>query len=193
LDIAQQPRNAAIAPQGKEKPMKRVSRLSLGFAVAVVLLAVGSMAVAVDDFAQRGQLTSQIDYRFVGHLQQWDLEGRLLVWQGSIVGDFTGEMKWWFEIPSPVSGGPFEGGRVSFYSARWEIWDGDELLLAGESAGKTVFPDGADGMWDGHGVVTEAAEGLNPLKGRKVYETGPVVVGELPPLTFSGTGMFLMY
>ncbi len=27
-----------------------------------------------------------------------------------------------------------------------------QLLLAGDSAGKAVFPDDADGMWDGHGV-----------------------------------------
>jgi hypothetical protein len=34
------------------------------------------------------------------------------------------------------------------------------MLIAGESAGKTagktVYGDDEDGMWDGHGVVTEA-------------------------------------
>lgn len=138
-------------------------------------------------------LTSEIDYWFVGHLDQWDEEGRLLVWEGTIEGALTGEMKWWFAIPSPVSGGSFVGGGVAFYSSKWEIWDGAELLLAGESAGKTVFPDGADGMWDGHGVVTEASKELNRLKGRKVYETGPVVVGSTPPVSYTGTGMFLVY
>ncbi len=170
----------------------------LGAVLATSMALAGSLAFAADDFAHRGQLTSEIDYWFAGHLNQWDDEGRLLVWQGAITGDLTGEMKWWFVIPSPVSGSQFENGRVAFYSARWEIWDGEELLLAGESAGKTVFPvdeDGVtkDGIWDGHGVLTEAAAGLNPLKGRKVYETGPVVVGDSPPVTYSGKGMFLVY
>ena len=152
------------------------------------------MAFAGDGAVLRGQLTSEMDYWFVGHLGQLDDEERLLVWEGTIQGDFTGEMKWWFVVPSPVSGSPYYmGGEVAFYSARWEIWDGDELLLAGESAGKTVFPDGADGMWDGHGVVTEASKGFNPLKGRKVYETGPVIVGSNPPVSYSGTGMFVIY
>ena len=153
----------------------------------------GPMAFAGDGAVFRGQLTSEIDYWFVGHLNQWDDEGRLLVWEGTIEGDFTGEIKYWFVIPSPVSGSAYVGGEVEFYSARWEIWDGEELLLAGESAGKTVFPDGADGMWDGHGVVTEASKGFNPLKGRKVYETGPVIVGSNPPVSYSGTGMFVIY
>jgi hypothetical protein len=102
-------------------------------------------------------------------------------------------MKWWFVRPSPVSGTIFMGGQVGFYSARWEIWDGEELLLAGESAGKTVFPEGADGMWDGHGVVMEAGRRLNPLKGRKVYESGPVILGSAPPFTYTGIGMFVIY
>lgn len=150
----------------------------------------GQMAVANDGGIRRGQLTNQIDYWYVGYLDQWDDEGRLLVWEGTITGDLTGEMKWWFVIPPPVPGGAFEGGEVAFYSARWEIWDGEELLLAGESAGKTVFPVGEDGMWDGHGVVTEASEERNPLKGRKVYESGPVLFGMGPP---NGTGLFLIY
>jgi hypothetical protein len=153
----------------------------------------GPMAFADDGAVLRGQLTCEINYWFVGHLNQWDDEGRLLVWEGTIEGDITGEGKWWFVIPSPVSGSAYVGGEVVFYSARWEIWDGEELLLAGESAGKTVFPDGADGMWDGHGVVTEASKGFNPLKGRKVYESGPVFVGSDPPVSYSGTGMFVIY
>ena len=139
------------------------------------------------------RLTSEIDYRFVGHLEQLDDEGRLFVWAGTIEGDFTGEMKWWFVQPSPVSGSTYMGGKAAFYAARWEFWAGEELLLAGESAGKTVFPDGADGMWDGHGVVTEASGEFDALKGRKVYETGPVIVGSDPPVSYSGTGLFLIY
>ncbi len=151
------------------------------------------MAFAAGRAVPKGALTSEIDYWFVGHLGQLDDDGRLLVWEGTIEGDFTGEMKWWFVIPSPVSGNAYLGFEVAFYSARWEIWDGGKLLLAGESAGKTVFPDSADGVWDGHGVVTEASTGFNRLKDRRVYETGPVIVGTTPPLSYSGTGMFLIY
>jgi hypothetical protein len=136
-------------------------------------------------------LTSAIEYWFVAHLGEMDDEGRLLVWEGTIDGDITGTMKWWFGWSPPD--GVYLGGWVAYYTARWEIWDGEELLLAGESAGKTVFPDGADGMWDGHGVVTEASKGFNPLKGRKVYETGPVLMGSDPPVSFSGAGMFVIY
>ena len=172
--------------------IKAVSVLtSLLFVLSMTLT--GAMAFADNDAVPRGQLTSEINYWFVGHYGQFDDEGRLLVWEGSIEGDFTADMKWWFVMPSPASGNPYEGGSVAFYAARWEIWDGESLLLAGESAGKTVFPDGADGMWDGHGIVTEAHGRFNPLKGRKMYETGPVFVGLTPPVSFSGTGMFVIY
>jgi hypothetical protein len=172
--------------------IKAVSVLtSLLFVLSITLA--GSTAFAGDIPVPHGVLTSQIDYFFVGHLGQFDDEGRLLVWEGSIEGDFTGEMKWWFVGPPPASGGTYEGGEVVFYAARWEIWDGESLLLAGESAGKTVFPVGADGMWDGHGIVTEARGRFNPLKGRKTNETGPVIAGTNPPVTFFGTGMFVIY
>ncbi len=153
----------------------------------------GAIASADKNAVPKGQLVSEIDYRFVGHLEQFDDDGRLLVWEGTIKGDLTGEMKYWFVQPPRVSGSTYMGGEVTFYVARWEIWVGEDLLLAGESAGKTVFPDGADAMWDGHGVVTEASSDFNALKGRKVYETGPVIVGSDPPVSFSGTGMFLIY
>jgi hypothetical protein len=163
--------------------------------VLVLSMGLGAQATFADQAAvPTGKLASQIDYFFVGHLAQLDDEGRLLVWEGAISGDINGTMKWWFELPPPVMNSPF-----SFYAARWEIWDDSgKLLLAGESAGKTVFPDGvvpggADGVWDGHGVVTEASGRLNPLKGRKMYETGPVAIGDIPPVTFYGTGMFLIY
>jgi hypothetical protein len=145
-------------------------------------------------FVRGEQLRCEIDYWYVGHLGIYDDEGRKLIWEGTISGDVTGTMKWWFG-PSPASTPPFEGGSVSYYSARWEIWDDIEtvLLLAGESAGKTVFPTGEDGMWDGHGVVTEAHGWYNPLKGCHIYETGPVIIcGDPPPLPY-GTGIFVIY
>ncbi len=152
----------------------------------------GTMAFADDRAVPNGRLVSQIDYSFVGNLGETDTEGRLLVWEATIEGDFMGEMKWWFE-EAPVEDGVFDAGFIAFYAARWEIWSAGELLLAGESAGKTVFPDDADGIWDGHGVVTEANGKFNPLKGREVSETGTVIWGTDPDPLFTGRGMFLIY
>lgn len=162
------------------------------WAMTSLLLAVG-ISFADDGLAATGRLVGKIDYWYVGHLEQLDDEGRLLVWEGTIDGDVTGKVKYWFVLPPPVPGGTFTGGEVAFYVARWEVRADNELLLAGESAGKTVYPDGEDGMWDGHGIVTDASPEFNALKGRKVYETGPVILGSDPPVSFSGTGMFQVY
>jgi hypothetical protein len=69
------------------------------------------------------KLVSEIAYQFVGHLEEFDDQGRLLVWKSTIKGDVTGELKWWFVQPSPVSSQPFTGGRADFYSARWARWN----------------------------------------------------------------------
>lgn len=138
-------------------------------------------------------LIGRIDYWFVGHLGQTDDEGRLLVWEATVQGDVTGEMKWWFVNPPPVDELAFADGRLSFYSARWELWTEGELQLAGHSAGKTVFANGADGIWDGHGRVTVAYGRFSQLKGRSIYETGPVLLGSEPPKSLKGTGTFVVY
>lgn len=167
----------------------RISRLM----VTLLLVIPVALAAAANDDKPGPALASQIEYRFVGHEQQVDDAGRLLVWTATITGDITGTMKWWFEQPAPVADQVYEGGRVSFYAARWEIFVDDKLILAGFSAGKTVLADGEDGIWDGHGVVTDAAGRFGALKGREIYETGPVILGEEPPVTFTGTGLFLVY
>lgn len=172
--------------------IKSVSVLASLLLVLSMTLA-GATAFADKGPVPNGRLASQIDYWFVGHLGQMDYEGRLLVWDGIIQGSFTGEVKWWFVIPGPVARTAFDAGEVAFYAARWEIRVAGELALAGESAGKTVFPTLADGIWDGHGVVTEAKGSFSPLKGRKMYETGTVLLGSTPPVTFTGTGMFSVY
>ncbi len=151
------------------------------------------MAFAENNASPDSLLTGKTDYWFVGHLGQTDNEGRLLVWEATIDGDVKGKMKWWFVNPPPTSDVTYAGGRLTFYAARWELWVNEELLLAGETAGKTDFRDGADGIWDGHGRVTEATGKFSALKGREVYETGPVIVGSDPPKSFSGTGLFLVY
>ena len=85
------------------------------------------------------------------------------------------------------------GGTGIYYEARWEIWVGEKLVLAGESAGKTVTPDQSDGMWDGQGVFTEAYGRFARFKGYKVSETGPGLQGANPPVSLTGTGMFQIY
>lgn len=150
-------------------------------------------ALAQDRDNPDEQIVGKLDYWFVGHLGQKDDEGRLLVWEATVEGDLAGKMKWWFEIPRPVSPLNYTGGRATFYAARWEFWADETLLLAGESAGKTVFPDGADGVWDGHGRVTEGSGKFSDAAGRRVYETGLVLLGQDPPRTFSGTGLFVIH
>ena len=67
------------------------------------------------------------------------------------------------------------------------------MILAGESAGKTVIPDGEDGICDGHGIVLEANGDSSSLKGRKIYETGTVIIPTDPEVPSTGAGMFVIY
>lgn len=159
--------------------------------VSIVLLFACSAVQAKDQNLPYGQLVNQIDYWFAG--DQVDEQGRVLVWEGTITGGIDGDIYWWFVMPPGVQGSPFNVGRTAFYQARWEIWSEDELILAGESAGKTFFVGNQDGIWDGVGVVTEASGKYNTLKGRKIYESGPVVMGDAPPASMYGAGMFSVY
>lgn len=135
-----------------------------------------------------GQLVSKINYWISDDFGMVDDEGRSLVWEGEIAGDLNGYMKWWIDFSKDVPVAELDAGILSFYSGRWEVWsDEGDLLLAGESAGKTFNIVLGDGVWDGVGVVTEAKGKYSPLKGRKTYETGSVVSDGGPP---SGNGMF---
>ena len=138
-------------------------------------------------------LRSRIDYHFVGHQEQTDDAGRVLVWEANVDGDLNGTLKWWFVSPPPVPEVAYSGGRISYYAARWELWQNGELALAGESSGKTDFRDNMDGLWDGHGRVTEGNGEYESLTGRGMYESGPVLLGTEPPITFAGTGVFVVY
>lgn len=159
--------------------------------VSLALLFACSAVQAENQNVPHRQLVNQIDYWFAG--DQVDEQGRLLVWEGTITGDIDGDIYWWFVLPPGVQGSSFNVGRTSFYQARWEIWADEELILAGESAGKTFFVGNQDGIWDGVGVVTEASGRYNTLKGRKIYESGPVVMGDSPPVSMYGAGMFSIY
>jgi hypothetical protein len=140
-----------------------------------------------------GPLAVQIEYRSVGHLEERDGDGWLLAWKADVSGDLEGEMWWWFPATPPAPESKYAGGEVGYYLARWEFWNGDELILAGESAGKTVISDGEDGIWDGHGIVLKASGELSALKGRKIYETGTVIMPTDPDVLSTGSGMFVIY
>ena len=130
-------------------------------------------------------LMSTIDYVFVGNLGSVDGEGRLLVWDGSIHGDIDGQILWWFV----AGGGPPnmpDAAHVGFYEARWEIWDGETLLLAGESGGSTALPQNKDGIWRGNGFVTEVGAGYEAWMDRPIKEGGNVNFAPPP----SGSGFF---
>ena len=161
--------------------------------LVLLSIAAAQIANAEGDSSPDGYFIGEIDYRFVGHLGQVDEKGRLLVWEAKVVGDIQGTMKWWFANPPPSGEITYSGGRLTFYAARWELWGGEELLLAGVSAGKTDFRDGGDGVWDGHGRVTESSAKYEKFNGRSVYETGPVILGSNPPESLAGTGVFLIH
>lgn len=150
-------------------------------------------AFADEDAVVRGPLTCRIEYWSVGHLGERDDQGWLLAWKANVSGDLTGELRYWFPESAPVPEGTYSGGEVGYYLARWELWNGEELILSGESAGKTVIPEGEDGIWDGHGIVMEANGDLSALKGHKIYETGTVIMPSDPAVPSTGSGMFLIY
>ena len=153
----------------------------------------GSTAFAADDAVSKGPLTCQIEYWSVGHLGERNDDGWLLAWKANVSGDLTGELRYWFPETPPAPEGKYAGGEVGYYLARWELWDGDALILAGESAGKTVIPDGEDGIWDGHGVVMETSRDLGSQMGRRIYETGTVIMPADPEVRSTGAGMFVIY
>lgn len=171
----------------------RSARKSTPVILMLSMILAQPIAIADDVDVTGALLNGALDLTYAGHLEKTDENGRLLVWEGSIAGDFAGQIKWWFVDPSPAASTTFMGGKVDYYEARWEIRVGEELVLAGESAGKTVTPSQSDGMWDGHGVVTEAYGKFARFKGYKVYETGPVIYGSNPPVSLTGTGMFQIY
>ena len=176
----------------KTRMEKRISISTITVLALVLMLVLGTVLVDHDvAWAKKPapSLLSTIDYVFVGHLGTVDGEGRLLVWDGTISGDIEGKIKYWF-YPAPIM--PVTA-HVSFYEARWEIFDGDDnLLLAGESAGTTALnlveprPDGKDGIWRGNGIVTEASEEYMDWIGRQTYEGGNVNW----TFPFSGSGIF---
>ncbi len=160
--------------------MKKLSLVLVALALLLALLPAG-MAQAEKPAPS---LTATIDYDFVGHLGQFDAEGRLLVWEVDLSGDIEGVAFWWFEWPLQVT------GKVNHYVAYFEIYDesGQVLLLAGYDFGTTAKPPGREDdiwIWRGVGMVTEAYGVFEDWNGRRVYGSGPVIT----TFPYTGTGI----
>ena len=169
---------------------KQITISTIPVLALALLLVLGT--VLADDTAIEAQksapsLRCTITYNFVGANDPptVDAEGRVLCWDGEIHGDIEGVILWWFDMDHFVS-----IGQVSYYVARWEIYDlADNLILAGDSAGTTAVPPGKDGIWRGKGIVTEASAGFEDWIGRPLYEGGNVTWAA-PGLPDCGEGIF---
>lgn len=134
-------------------------------------------------------LKATTEYSFVGHLGEFDAEGRLLAWQGTTSGDINGIIRWWMVVPFSIT------GQVTHFEEQWEIWDETDsfLLLRGYNAGTTTNRPGKSGVWRSNGVVTWVNPDIPELAqwfGRHMHESGEffwVIQGEFPS---HGTGIF---
>ena len=143
-------------------------------ALILILMLVPTFVAQADKPAPSLRCTTE--YYFVGHLGVFDPEKGLLAWEGTISGDIEGVIQWWM-VMGPVT------GQVTHFEARWEIWDGDDLLLAGDEAGTTTNRPGKTGVWRANGIVTEASERFEDWLGRHVHDGGEfiwVIPGEFP-------------
>jgi len=157
--------------------------------VAVFAL-VAFMAVGVA--LARPPLTFTTEYDFVGGLGIFDADGRLLAWEGPIIGedfegeDFEGVARWWAVIPSM-----WKTGQVSHWLFRWEIWDEevDTLLLAGDEKERTIFRHGKNSVWRANGIVTEASGEYEDWIGSQMHDGGNFtwVIPDVLPDEGSGT------
>jgi hypothetical protein len=110
----------------------------------VLSMTLGTTAIAADNHVPNGRLASQIDYTFVADEEEFDSEGRLLVWVATIAGAFTGEMKWWFELP-PVEDAVFresccwlEKAQVKPYFLLLETLYGTGTVLSRKPKGNST-------------------------------------------------------
>ena len=135
--------------------MKRSAATAAIFIVASPIIACSTTSSESASSAAPPPLFNEIEYRFVGDRGEVDDEGWLLLWVASLEGDLEGEIRWWFEEPNPIADQEIAGASIAYYEGKWEIRIDGGACLEGRSAGKVVTRPGEDGIWDGHGVVTE--------------------------------------
>jgi hypothetical protein len=167
---------------------KRISLSSFTVLALVLMLVLGTVLVDHDVVSAKKpapSLTGATEYDYAGHLLEYDPEGRLLVWRGTISGDINGVMLWWMVVPYK------EVGQTTHYTIRWEIWNFGEtvLLLAGDEAGSTTVRHYKNSIWRANGKVTEASGDFTDWIGRQIHDGGDVDWG-IPPVLPSGEGTF---
>ena len=139
--------------------------------IKLLLASVCLMFAATAAADDPGPLKSTTEYWFVGHLGQFDDQGRLLAWEGIVSGDIDGMIRWWMVVPVSIT------GQVTHFAERWEILDitGTVVYLEGYNAGTTTNRPGKSGVWRSNGVVTWVNPGMPELAqwyGRHMHESG---------------------
>jgi hypothetical protein len=171
---------AAILADAKELVMKLIKLLL----VSTCLLFATTTGVSAAP-----PLNATTEYQFVGHLGEFDADGRLLAWKGTTSGDIEGVIRWWMVVPFSIT------GQVTHFVEKWQIWDATDsfVLLEGFNAGTTTNRPGKSGVWRSNGIVTYVNPNMPELGewfGRHMHESGEffwIVQGELPS---HGTGIF---
>ena len=133
--------------------------------LVISFLALVSTSAAV---SAKNPLNCTTDYYFVGHLGEFDDDGRLLCWKGTVSGDINGEINWWMYILDRTS------TQVTHFAGdRWYIFDSDDnLLLSGDEHGTTTVRHGKNSVWRSNGIVLEAYGDYAIWLGRNVHMGG---------------------
>ena len=123
-----------------------------------------------------------------------------LAWQGTILGDVDGVIRWWAEFyPNPDYPTDSDDQFVLTGVGRWEIWDCDPdypvdcdfddtglLMMAGTDAFGYVSPID----WEGKGIVTYTSEEDAEWFAHRITDGGWVDFAAIP---WYGEGTFIIY
>lgn len=151
-------------------------KLILVLLIVVLLAALLPAAIVLAKAPLRGETT----YEFLAEVYR----GKFVFWKGEVSGDIEGEIIW-FGDPTQMR----STGQASHYDMGWEIWDGDELLLAGEDSGTTTARHGKNSNWRTNGVVVFAHDDFEEWLGRPVHMSGHFT-WVVPGLPEAGDGIF---
>ena len=165
------------------------------FIALIIILMLVPMSIAA---TEKKQLKFETTYSFAGGSAPNDLQGRLIIWSGSVSGAFEGEMEWWMHFGDPAWNRP-TGITNHWEDAVWIIYpdddDPDSYIMGGEWGSTTMLPETAqkDAVWRANGEVTDASDGYTYLIGRRIHDGGNVVLGNNFPFTAYGWGEFRIH
>jgi len=134
------------------------------------LLLICSLSLGMVQTTQaKNPLHCTMDYIFVGHLQIFDDDGRILAWEGTVSGAINGEIKWYMFILDKKC-----PQVTHFADDRWYIFDSEtgELLLKGDEKGTTTIRHGKNSVWRANGIVLETNGDFAIWLGRHVHMGG---------------------